>query len=1299
MLHQAQLQSFLEKLNDVRLSDKNRLKKKLIAYSKESILREDALVTFDQQLNAAKSVYQQRLATLPFIDYSMDLPISHKKEQIKKAIKDHQVVIIAGETGSGKTTQIPKICLELGLGRKGMIAHTQPRRLAARTVAKRLSEELHTDLGGAVGYKVRFHEALSALTLVKIMTDGILLSEIQHDRALWQYDALIIDEAHERSLNIDFLLGYLKQMMPRRPDLKIIITSATIDHQRFSTYFNNAPIIEVSGRCYPVDIRYLPLHDNDRLDNGDLMCAITEAVELLYKKEKGDILVFLSGEREIQEVARALSKLALKHTEILPLYARLSIREQNRIFAPCRGNRIILATNVAETSLTVPGIKYVIDTGQARISRYSLKTQVQRLPIEPISQASANQRTGRCGRTSDGICIRLYAKEDYLTRALYTDPEISRTNLASTILQMLSLGLGEITEFPFIEMPDKRLMRNGVQLLQQIGAITIQQRGYQLTVIGKQLAKLPVDPKLGRMILEAACQGCLKEILVITAALSLENLFERPLDKQQAADEKHKQFANNHSDFLCLLNLWNFLLEQQSTLTTTQFRRLCQKNYLNYLRIREWQDLHAQLSQAAKALALSINTVSADYCAIHRAVLSGLLSHIGMKENEKHEFLGARNIKFSLMPGSVLFKKPPKWCVTAELVETTRLWGRIAAKIEPEWLEPLAKHLIKKSYSEPHWSKRLGSVVAYEKVTLFGLPIVAKRPVNYSSIDPTLTRELFIRHGLVGGDVTTNHLFYKKNLDLINSIEKLEHKFRRKDIMIDEETLYGFYDAKLPMEVVSLSHFDTWWKKAKLIKPDLLDFNKTFLINHKTAQSLDSLAYPDYWTQGNLTLPLVYHFDPRSDRDGVRVIIPISVLNQVNGAEFSWQIPGLRHEMLVALIRALPKTLRRHLVPAPHYATAFLERVQPLSRPLMEALESEFHRMTGVVFSREAWQFDQLPNHLTITFRIVDEKMLPLAQGKNLDQLKTQLKSNLQHDVSSIIGDNSIEKQGLTNWNFGRLPNVFQCRKGDYTVKVYPAIVDNKQSVSLRFFDSPKQQYTASLVGLRRLILLNIPSLNTYLKNTLPNKTRLALYFNRFGTLAELIEACVFTATDTLIDQNGGMVWDQQAFEQLLVLIKNKINSLTGEIVTQVDCILTLHFRINKKLKEHVSLSLAVPLSDIKNQLSKLIYKDFVVQTGYPKLLDVHRYLMAIEHRLDKLGPERNKDNSKHRQIDRVETAYRGLLSNLVKSPQQLDACKPIRWMIEEFRVSLFAQLLGTPYPISEKRIMQQIEKVKKEST
>ncbi|CAI1624155.1 MULTISPECIES: ATP-dependent RNA helicase HrpA [Serratia] len=1282
-------------LGELMLRDQQRLQRRLQGARK--IKNPDAqlaaAVEIESDMALALRKVQSRAATCPKITYPENLPVSQKKQDILQAIRDHQVVIVAGETGSGKTTQLPKICLELGRGVKGLIGHTQPRRLAARTVANRIADELETPLGGSVGYKVRFNDQVGENTLVKLMTDGILLAEIQQDRLLMQYDTLIIDEAHERSLNIDFILGYLRELLPKRPDLKVIITSATIDPQRFSRHFNNAPIIEVSGRTYPVEVRYRPVVDDADDTDRDQLQAIFDAVDELGREGPGDILIFMSGEREIRDTADALNRLNLPHTEVLPLYARLSNSEQNRVFQSHHGRRIVLATNVAETSLTVPGIKYVIDPGTARISRYSFRTKVQRLPIEPVSQASANQRKGRCGRVSDGICIRLYAEQDFLSRPEFTDPEILRTNLASVILQMTSLGLGDIAAFPFVEAPDKRNILDGVRLLEELGAIKTADNGhYQLTAQGRQLAQLPIDPRLARMVLEAQKSGSVREVMIITAALSIQDPRERPMDKQQASDEKHRRFADKDSDFLAYVNLWDWLKEQQKEHSSSQFRRLCRNDFLNYLRVREWQDIYTQLRQVVKELGLPVNSEPSDYRSVHTALLTGLLSHIGQKDVDKQEFTGARNARFSIFPGSGLFKKPPKWTMVAELVETSRLWGRIAARIEPEWIEPLAQHLVKHSYSEPHWSKSQGAVMASEKVTLFGLPIVAARSVNYSTIDPLLCRELFIRHALVEGDWQTRHAFFAANLKLRAEVEELEHKSRRRDILVDDETLFAFYDQRIPNDVVSGRHFDNWWKNVGKQNSDLLSFEKEMLIKDG-ANQVSALDYPNTWYQGNLKLRLTYQFEPGTDADGVTVHIPLPILNQVEQQGFEWQIPGIRRELIIALIKSLPKPVRRNFVPAPNYAEAFLGRATPLEMPLLDSLERELRRMTGVTVSREDWQWDQVPDHLKMTFRVVGEKHKTLLEGKDLTALKLKLKDKVQETLSAVA-DDGLEQSNLHIWSFGKLPEFYEQKRGGYSMKAYPALVDEKDSVAIRLFDSEQEQRQAMWQGTRRLLLLNIPSPIKYLHEKLPNKAKLGLYFNPYGRVLDLIDDCISCGIDKLIAEHGGPVWQEENFARLQELVRGELNETVVGVAKQVEQILTAVFNINKRLKGRVDISLALALSDIKTQLGALVYRGFVTNNGWKRLPDTLRYLQAIERRLEKLAIDPHRDRAQMLRVEQVQQAWQQWLNKLPPKRQQDDEVKEVRWMIEELRVSLFAQQLGTPYPISDKRILQTIEQL-----
>jgi ATP-dependent helicase HrpA len=1283
----------MAELSNCMQSDRFRFKRRLQSVKKLPTQKQAKAVEKIQQDIAASIILRQsRIDNLPLVSYPESLPISQKRNDIANAILNHQVVIIAGETGSGKTTQIPKICLELGLGIDGMIGHTQPRRLAARTVANRIAEELDSELGEHVGYKIRFNDNVSKQSYIKLMTDGILLAEIQKDKFLNQYDVLIIDEAHERSLNIDFILGYLKQLLQRRPDLKVIITSATIDPERFSKHFNDAPMIEVSGRTYPVEVRYNALAEQEDAHERDQIQGIADAVNELQQEGLGDILVFLNGEREIRDTADALNKLKLRDTEVLPLYARLTNAEQNRIFQNHVGRRIVLSTNVAETSLTVPGIKYVIDPGTARISRYSYRTKVQRLPIEAVSQASANQRMGRCGRVSAGICIRLYSEEDFNNRPEFTDPEIIRTNLASVILQMHALGLGDVANFPFVQPPDSRNITDGLKLLEELGAIdgSNDDHNKRLTPVGVALAKLPIDPRLARMVMEANTNGCLNEVMVITAALSIQDPRERPMEKQQAADEQHRRFYDKESDFITFVNLWNYVRQQQNELSSSQFRRLCKKDYLAYMRVREWQDIYSQLAQVVKELGFTVNLISVDEEGavsnsdnIHKALLSGMLSHVGFKDKDQ-EYLGARNSKFNIFPGSGLFKKQPKWVMVAELVETSRLFGRIAAKIQPEWIEPLAGHLNKSTYSEPHWEKRRGAVAAAEKVTLYGLVIVANRMVNYSQIDPVLCREIFIRSGLVEGEFNTKHAFFKQNMAEVERIHALEHKSRRRDILVSDDDLFAFYADIIPEQVCSGQHFDSWWKNARQQTPDLLTLTQERLMKHD-AEAITAHSYPEFWSQGSFKFKLEYNFEPGKLDDGVTAIIPVAILNQVSEQGFDWQIPALREELVITMIKALPKVLRRNFVPAPNYAQAALANMDPGQGDLATSLNKQLLRMTGVRLEQDAWEHLALPTHLHVHFKIVDEKQKQLSFGNDLAALKQQLQGNIQATLVKVA-DKGIEKKGLLSWDFGALPAEFKQKHGGYEVKAYPALVDNCNSVEIKLFDHQEDALVAANAGLRRLILLNVPSPIKYLEQKLPNKAKLGLYFNPFGKVTDLIHDCIACAVDNIIALQPSPR-NADSFEQLKELVRANVADETVEVAKQVEKILTAAHQVHKQIKGKVSLDMIVANGDIKAQLNSLIYGGFVTHTGVKKLADVQRYIAAIEHRLNKLKIDPVRDRGNSVQVQPLLDSY----TQLAKMPRLTLAQKSellkLRWMLEELRVSLFAQQLGTSYPVSVKRV------------
>ena len=1431
---------------------------------RDSAARERAFGRLSAELDEAAAVVEKRRESVPVISYPPELPISQKKDEIAAAIRDHQVVIVAGETGSGKTTQLPKICLELGRGVTGQIGHTQPRRIAARTVAARIAEELDTELGTTVGYKVRFNDNSSDGTLVKLMTDGILLTEMQRDRRLLRYDTLIIDEAHERSLNIDFILGYLKRLLPSRPDLKVIITSATIDPQRFSEAFaeirtgdrtgpaspglrpgerpvsrrstaagreaqrgdpggssprastaspglrpgerpvsrrstaagreaqrgdpggsspgpalgsrgvvppgqRGAPVVEVSGRTYPVEVRYRPIADPDRSDEEprDQAQAICDAVDELCAAGPGDILVFLSGEREIRDTADALKdRMGAPDRpgglEVLPLYARLPVAEQYRVFQPHRGRRVVLATNVAETSLTVPGIKYVVDPGTARISRYSYRTKVQRLPIEPISQASANQRKGRCGRTSDGICIRLYSEEDFSSRPEFTDPEILRTNLASVILRMAALDLGEMADFPFVDPPEKRNVADGVRLLEELGAFApvpagrgtapagrpgnehgpanerpgnegpANQRrgaGRRLSDVGRKLAELPVDPRIGRMIIEAARNGCAREVLIIASALSIQDPRERPADAREAADAMHARFAEPGSDFLAFLHLWDYLGTQQRELSSSAFRRMCRREYLHYLRVREWQDLYGQLRRVAADLGLTLGAGHGDQPArdqparrpvegtqvmwgqadeaapdapagqqsqerklipaglaqqIHISLLSGLLSHIGMRDTDQKtrgkrrplsEFAGARGARFAIFPDSSLARKPPPWVIVTELVETSRLWGRTAARIEPEWAEPLAAHLVRHSYGEPHWDARRGAAMALEKVTLYGLPIVTARKVGYARADPAAARDLFIRHALVEGDWQTRHRFFHRNRELLADAEELERRTRQRGIVADDQVLYDFYDQRIPAQVTSARHFDSWWNEARAATPDLLTLTPGQLAG-PGASGVRPSDYPDEWGP----FPLSYEFAPGDPRDGVTVDVPLATLNQVRSERFGWQVPGLREELVTGLIRSLPKQLRVNFVPAPDVALSVLARLDPADGHLLDVLGAELTRLRGVPVPRDAFDPGKLPAYLRVTYRVLDGGRV-LAEGKDLDVLRRQLRPQMQATLAEAAG--GLTRSGLRGWDLGTLPREFSNGR----VRAYPALADTGDAVDVRLFDTGAEAARSMLRGTRRLLLLQVPSGARSTASNLPVQDKLALSRSPYPGAAALLDDCAAAAADEIIARAGGPAWDEQGFARLAEAARSGLSTLTAQVITGVARVLAEAHEVEVVLARAAAHADEPAFADIRTQFASLIHPCFIGDTGARRLADLTRYLRAIRQRLDKMGAVPVRDGERMAVVHRVAGAYAETVRALPPARRDGQDVQAIRWMIEELRVSLFAQTLGTPAPVSEKRI------------
>ncbi|TQM58464.1 ATP-dependent RNA helicase HrpA [Humibacillus xanthopallidus] len=1271
-----------------------------------------------------------RAATVPPITYPEHLPVVERRDDIAAAIRDHQVVVIAGETGSGKTTQIPKICLELGRGLDAVIGHTQPRRIAARAVAERLSEELAVELGTAVGYQVRFTDQSSRDTLVKVMTDGILLAEMQRDRELRRYDTIIIDEAHERSLNIDFILGYLKQLLPRRPDLKVIITSATIDPQRFAEHFADpatghpAPIIEVSGRTFPVEIRYRPLVDPDRpeAEERDMVTGVCEAVEELWTERhsgtSSDILVFFSGEREIRDAADALNGMKLPVTEVVPLYGRLSAAEQHRVFSSHTGRRIVLATNVAETSLTVPGIRYVIDTGTARISRYSQRTKVQRLPIEPVSQASANQRSGRCGRVSDGIAIRLYSEDDYDSRPEFTDPEILRTNLASVILQMTSLGLGDIARFPFVDPPDSRQIADGVRLLEELQAFAPEEEtppsgrgqrraGRRLTAYGRTIALLPIDPRHARMVIEADKRGVLREVLVIVSALSIQDPRERPQDKQELANAAHKRFADETSDFLTWLNLWAYLKEQQAELSSSAFRRMCKAEFLHYLRIREWQDLHGQVRQAAKQAGLDVSrgTVKVgegevDADAIHQSLLAGLLSHVGVRDEQKREYAGARGTRFGISPGSALFRKQPQFVMAEELVETSRLWARVNARIDPVWAEQLGEHLVKRQYSEPRWSGKRGSAVATERVTLYGVPLVVGRVVGLGRIDPELARDLFIRHALVEGDWHTEHAFLRDNAALVERLGELEARTRRRDIVVDDSTLIAFYDKRIPADVVSGRHFDTWWKKARRQTPELLTFTEELLLRESTGSIADE-DHPTTWTQGENVLPVTYQFEPGSAQDGVTVHIPVDRLNQVTPEGFDWQVPGFREELVTALIRSLPKGIRRNLVPAPDHARAVLPELDPTSGPLLPALAAVLQRKAGAPVSPADFEVERVPPHLLVTFSVDGPNGQPVATGKDLEAVREAAAPQLRRQVSRAGA--RVERAGLTAFPDDGVPETFESSEG---VQGYPALVDTGSGVDLRVLPTRAEADAEHRLGVRRLLLLGITPPWKQILSRLTNAQKLALGHNPHGSVPALLDDCLAAAIDAIRDDavtdrsSGGdhAVRTREDFEWALSAVRTHTTAKVVQVVGLVEPILAKDLALTNRLADldrSSSPAIRPMLADVRAQLRELVRPGFVADTGLRRLPDLDRYLRAIAHRLDKGPANLARDTVALEQVDLVEGRYADLLDSLRPAQRGAAEVAEIGWMIEELRVSLFAQTIGTAYSVSPQRVLKAIAKVR----
>ncbi len=1288
--------SLHKNLDHALIADRHRLRRQLHELHKKP--DEAKLAQWLERFQASCAKVEARRSSVPRMRYDDALPIAAKRDEIKAALEKHQVLVIAGETGSGKTTQLPKICLEMGRGTHGLIGHTQPRRLAARSVATRVAEEIGTPLGELVGYQVRFEDQSNERSLVKLMTDGILLAETQHDRLLERYDTIIVDEAHERSLNIDFLLGYLKTLLPRRPDLKLIITSATIDLERFSKHFGDAPIVEVSGRTYPVDTWYRPLaaevdengealFDDLSVDQG-ILRALEEIgdFERAEGKRPGDVLVFLPGEREIRDAAEVLRKANLRLTEVLPLYARLTPAEQQKIFAPMAGRKIVLATNVAETSLTVPGIRYVIDSGTARISRYSYRAKVQRLPIEAVSQASANQRKGRCGRVEPGICVRLYSEEDFLGRPEFTDPEILRTNLAAVILQMLHLRLGEIGDFPFIEPPDGKAVSDGFTLLQELSAVN---REGQLTPLGRQLARLPVDPRLGRMVLEGAHQGSLDEVLLITSALSVQDPRERPMERQQAADQAHAQWKDVDSDFAALVNLWRGFEEQRQALGSNALRTWCRKNFLNYMRLREWRDAHRQLTLICRELKLTLNKEPADYPRVHKALLSGLLSQIGQK-SEDGDYLGARQRRFWIHPSTVIAKKRPQWIMAAELVETTKLFARMVAKIDPDWLEPLAGHLVKKNHLEPHWEKKRGQVVAYEQVSLYGLIVVGRRPVHYGPIDPPVARELFIREGLVRGEIHSRAKCLAANRQLLERLDELEAKARRRDILADEETLFDYYAARLPEDIYQTASFEKWYERERAKSPELLIMREEDVLARE-ANEVTAAQYPDTLRIGDLQLSLDYHFEPGHARDGVTLRVPAPLLPQLQAERLDWLVPGLLEAKCVALVRNLPKAIRKNFVPVPDFVKAALAKLSFAEGSLPEALGRELQRMTGSRVPEEAWTEAAalLEGHLKMNIEVVDARGKFLGEGRDLAELTARFAEASQAALAIPQGDKA--QKAVEAKVFAEVAEKTQQKIAGLSMTVYPALVEEGGVVKEHRFPTQAEAEYQHRRALQRLLLQQLAEPAKFLRGKLPGLTELGLLYRDMGRVDALVEDILLASLDScILEGETNLPRDGAALASLAEKKRGAWAEHAERLARLVLDILKLWHGLQKRFKGRIDLAQAVALNDIKAQLGNLVYPGFVRETPGEWLKELPRYLKAIEQRFDKIGAQLQRDRVWSGELAGYWEQYQARLAKHAQEGKRDPELQTFRWMLEEYRVSLFAQQLGTKMAVSDKRLNKQ---------
>lgn len=1295
------------------LKDQGRLKKQvegLRRFEKDHKALESHLEKIAREIVLSAEEVNRRRESIPPISYPEHLPVSQKKDIIATALKNNQVIILAGETGSGKTTQIPKICLELGYGSKGIIGHTQPRRLAAQAVARRIADELGVEFGKKVGCQVRFSDKTTPETLVKLMTDGILLAEIQQDRNLQKYEVLIIDEAHERSLNIDFLLGYLRQLLSIRPELKIVITSATIDVERFSRHFKDAPIITVSGRTFPVDIIYKPIKpEGDEFDcseeiaNGEpLTASIVNAIFEIYAKEKstqktpGDILVFLSGEREIRDVSIELRRHSLNDVEVLPLYARLSPTEQSRIFAPHSGRRIILATNVAETSLTVPGIVYVIDTGFARVSRYSAQSKVQRLPIERISQASANQRAGRCGRVSHGTCIRLYSEEDFASRPLFTDPEIQRTNLSAVILQMLMLGLGNIGAFPFIDKPEQKAINSGVKSLFELGAIDKERN---LTNIGRIMAKVPADPRLARMLIEGDSRNCLMEMLIIVSALCVQDPREFPAESRQAAREKHLQFTHPESDFLTWINLWTDFESRRQISSQGAIRQYCRKNFLSFLRMREWRETHRQLHLSCQQLGfrhshrsdipLSLEEVS--YESVHRSIIKGSLNQLGLKSDEGL-YIGSRGRKFSLFPTSCLFKKSPKWVVTAELIETNKLYATLAARIQPEWVADAARGLLKYEYSEVHWEKERGQVIAFARVSLFGLPLIERQKVPYSSIDPVMSREVFIRDALVGRELKSTAEFMKHNIALMEELERQEEKQRRPDLMAGDERIYEYYACRIPPDICDSRSFEHWLKGVKKSNQRILFMDREDLLQREIAD--DSIfEFPDEIRIKNNSLPVTYRFEPGCADDGASIQIPQRALSQLTDADLDWAIPGQVRDRCIAIIKGLPKSLRKHFIPVPDFVDGFLRKINLMDpeikkkRRLNDLLREYAKSTCAVDLDIKTVDEIELPKHLMPRLTIIDDEGREIAKSHVLQEL--QLNQKLHQKSETKVGRHPLERDGLTDWNFGLLPLEVNIHSA-VEFQLYPALVDKGNSVSILLQENPQLAENLTRTALCRLLMFRTPQQKgVILKRLRVLEKKLALKLP--GSVINFADESLLVIYRSAFQLNSrALPRDEIAFEHFLLQGKSHLIEAGESFESLLERIADGHFQVRRRLSSLEKAEFSDAKMDISEQIEELIKPGYILKTPVEWLFEYPRYFKAIEMRIDKLPQQLTKDKQYSAVVRTFLERMRGIKENVPTTPERED----LRWMIEELRVSLFAQTLKTKIPISEQRIQRKFEEI-----